>query len=357
MARHSMKNKRTRARTGPPDVSEKALAFLARLAVEFTAVLSLVDLLEHVLGALREEIGFDSCAVSLLDAHDPDALVMRATSGIRDPSKGMVFPRGQGLVWVVMKTGKPLIVPDLYIDPRTFRPNPGFRSGIFAPLVVHRRPIGVLSAYQAVPGAFTDAEFNLLTVVARYLTGAVEVARLHEQLKEIAATDALTGLANRRCFLDRLTSEMARSRRAGYELSVALLDLDRFKIVNDVYGHAVGDDVLIRVAEVLTRAIRASDLAARFGGDEFVLLLPETNHAQAEEVLSRLRGLEIRVPGLPGTGAPVSFSWGIAAWPQDGADMEQLLQVADRRLYDMKQAAAVRGVLRPLRESAGPAGA
>lgn len=328
--------------------SKKALGFLARLATEFTAVLNLPDLLEHVMQVLREETEFASCAVALLDAHKPDSLVIRATSGRRDSLRGRVFRRGQGLFWVVMDTSAPLIVPDMHTDPRIHRPDPLVRSAIYAPLLVHQRPIGVVSAYRTTAGAFTEAELNLLTVVARYLAGAVEVARLHEQMKELAATDSLTGLANRRCFLDRLQAELKRSRRAGYELSVALLDLNRFKLVNDVYGHAVGDQVLIRVAETLAGAIRESDLAGRFGGDEFILLFPETSLARVEEVLGRLRNLEILIPDTAGSRAPISLSWGIAAWPVDGEDAEHLLQVADRRLYTMKDVGA-----RPGAPSAG----
>ena len=327
--------------------SGKALAFLARLARDFTAVLSLSDLLEHMLRGLREETGFDSCAVSLLDTHDPDRLSIRATSGLRGRLRGKVYRRGEGLLWTVMESGSPLKVPDMHADPRTHQPDPHLRSAIYAPLMVHRRPIGVLSAYRGSPGAFTEAELDLLSVVARYLAGAIEVARLHEQLKELAATDSLTGLANRRGFLDHLQAEMDRSRRGGTELCVALIDLNQFKSINDAHGHAVGDDVLLRVAETLSEAIRETDVAGRFGGDEFILLFPDTTVAEAEEVLDYLRDLEITVPSREGIRARISLSWGIAAWPDDGVDVERLLQVADRRLYAMKEAAGGKTVRLP----------
>ncbi len=318
--------------------SGKALAFLARLASEFTAVLSLPDLLDHVMRVLREETGFDSCAVALLAKQNTeDVLVIRAASGLREVMKGAVFPRGRGLSWVVMDSGAPLLVPDTRAEPRWFLKDPQIRSSIYAPMVVQRRPIGVLGAFRGQVNGFTDADLNLLTVVARYLSGAVEVARLHEQLKDLAATDSLTGLANRRAFLDRLEGELTRSRRARYEFSIVLLDLNRFKTVNDVYGHAVGDQVLIRIAETLAQAVRQSDMAARFGGDEFILLFPESTRAEAVEILDRLRSVSIFVPDRAGSRARISFSWGLAAWPHDGEDTEKLLQVADRRLYTMKR--------------------
>ncbi len=317
---------------------DKALAFLARLAAEFTTVLSLPDLLEHVLRVLNEEIGFDSCAVTLLEKRDgDDVLVVRAASGLREDAQGLVFPRGgKGLVWMVMESGEPVLIPDLHAEPRLLLKDSKVRSGIYAPLVIHGRPIGVLSAYRAIVGAFNDSDLNLLTVVARYLAGAFEVARLHEQLRDLAATDSLTGLANRRTFLDRLVSEIARSDRAGYALSIVLLDLNAFKGINDTHGHFVGDEVLIRVAQTLSCCVRASDLAARFGGDEFILMLTEATGTEVNELITRLKAMEISLPNHQGGGL-LTFSWGIAAFPDDGQNPHRLLQVADERLYAMKQ--------------------
>lgn len=285
---------------------------------------------------LREETGFDSCSLALVDDRNPDFLIIRAASGIRENFLGLALPRHIGLHGVVMQSGAPFMVPDMHKDPRVFRREGRIRSGIYAPLTVGRRQIGVLSAHRERIDAFTQADLDLLTVVARYLTGAIEVARLHEQLKELAATDALTGLANRRCFFDRLVPEIARTRRAGRTVSVVLIDLNGFKAVNDAYGHAKGDETLIRVAETLARSVRASDLAARFGGDEFVLMLPETTPDQTEEMLSRFELLEIPMPdqGVP---LRLTFCYGIASFPNDGDDPEGLLRVADSRLYAMKK--------------------
>ncbi len=322
--------------------SDKALAFLARLAAEFTAVLSLTDLLDHVMRVLREETGFDSCSVALLAKQNTeDVLMVRATSGVRESARGAIVPRGRGIAWTVIESGAPLLVPDMQAEPRWLLKDPLTRSSIWAPMVVQRRPIGVLSAYRVTVNGFTEADLNLLTVVARYLAGAIEVARLHGELKELAATDSLTGLANRRAFLDRLQPEIARSRRSGSEFSIVLLDLNKFKTVNDVYGHAAGDQVLMRVGETLSQIVRQSDMAARFGGDEFILLFPESNRAEAAEVLDRLRSVSIFVPDRAGSRARISFAWGLAAWPHDGEDIEQLLQVADRRLYVMKRESGV----------------
>lgn len=332
----SKRSKRSTGRTHG-NGSGPALAFLARLASEFTTVLSLPDLLEHILRACREATGFDSCGVALVDDRDPDVLVIRAASGLRASYLGLTIPAGKGLHGVVMVTGRPLLIPDMAADPRVYRREPNIRSGIYAPLTVHGRVIGVLSAHRSVPNAFTKADLDLLTVVARYIGGAVEVARLHEELKALAATDPLTGLANRRVFLDRLASELARVRRKGGVLSVALLDLNAFKTINDTYGHSVGDEALRAVAQTLVRRVRASDLASRFGGDEFTLLLPDTTVAQASEILDRSGLADVSWDDGRGGRVSLHFSWGIACWPADGQDANALLQVADGRLYGMKQ--------------------
>ncbi len=300
-------------------------------------MLDLSDLLEHVMRVLREETGFDSCSLAIVDDRNPDFLVIRAASGIRENFLGLAVPRHQGLHGVVMQSGAPLLVPDMHADPRVFRREDRIRSGIYAPLTVGRRQIGVLGAHRERIDAFTKVDLDLLTVVARYLTGAIEVARLHEQLKELAATDALTGLANRRCFLDRLVGEISRTRRTGRSLSVVLVDLNGFKAVNDACGHAKGDETLIRVAETLAQSVRVSDLAARFGGDEFVLMLPETTVEQAEEVVSRLDLSEVPLPEQADPCTRLTFSWGMASFPKDGDDPERLLHVADSRLYEMKK--------------------
>lgn len=336
----SRRSKVTAGGVRPKGSDPAALAFVARLAAEFTAVLNLSDLLTHIMRVFREETGFNSCSLALADENDPDALVMQVALGLRAGYQGLKVPAGKGLHGTVMTTGSPLLIPDMAADPRVYRLEPNIRSGIYAPLTVEGRVTGVLSAHRSVPHGFTQADLDMLTVVARYIAGAIEVARLHEQLKELAATDPLTRLANRRVFFDRVAAELARSGRRGEPLSVVLLDLDGFKRINDTYGHTVGDSALRAAAQALVKSIRGSDLAARFGGDEFTLLLPGTTMFQAVEVLGRSGLTAVSCEEAPGTPIPLHFSWGIASWPDDGQDANVLLQAADARLYAMKKRAA-----------------
>jgi diguanylate cyclase (GGDEF)-like protein len=322
--------------------SDKSLAFLAGLAAEFTGGPSLPDLLERVAYGLREATGFDSCTIALLERREGDnVLVVRIASGVPEDQggRGTVLRRDTGLVWQVLNLGTPLLVNDLHSHPRFGRKDPTTRSGIFAPLVANRRPIGVLSAYRSVAGGFVSSDLNLLTVVALYVAGAIEVARLHEHLKELAATDALTGLGNRRSFLDRLSGELDRCRRAGRTVTVALVDLNGFKLVNDTWGPAAGDEALIQFAETLGHGVRTYDQVVRFGGDEFALLLPEASRAKAEEILTRLQEVAILRTPHAGAGSRLVFSWGAAVFPDDGENIDELLRTAGYRLNAMKQPA------------------
>lgn len=166
--------------------SDTALAFLSHLAGEFSIVLSLPDLLAHVIRTCRAELGFDSCSLALLDEDGDGALKVQAASGLRTPYMDLKIPAGKGLHGEVVRTGKPLLVPDMAADPRAYQLHPDIQSSIYAPLIVRTRVVGVLSAHRAARDAFTPAELHLLTVVAGYVAGAVEVARLHERITEQA---------------------------------------------------------------------------------------------------------------------------------------------------------------------------
>jgi diguanylate cyclase (GGDEF)-like protein len=163
----------------------------------------------------------------------------------------------------------------------------------------------------------------------------MRILQLHaEEFERLALIDPLTGLSNRRSAMDRLTAEASRSQRYGHALTVVALDLDRFKQVNDTYGHLAGDLVLKEFASRLCQAIRLSDFAARMGGDEFLVLLPECSIAQVESFLARLRPMEVEFDGHR---IAILFSAGWVGY-EDGESTEQFLERADRTLYAEKRA-------------------
>lgn len=174
---------------------------------------------------------------------------------------------------------------------------------------------------------------------------ATATAFHHAHIRELerwAATDSLTGLLNRRYFFERLREELLRSRRTGESFNILMLDLDHFKRYNDVYGHQAGDAMLIAAAEAIRSSIRSHDVLARYGGDEFIILLPPTTIEAvqlAQRIVDGVKALATQLP-LPATTEPapaISVSVGIARFPRDGADVDSLVAAADAALYRAKR--------------------
>jgi len=170
--------------------------------------------------------------------------------------------------------------------------------------------------------------------VAVALGGRARLERERDALRRTSLTDALTGIANRRSLLHRIEYEVARHRRAGRCFALLMLDLDGFKLLNDRFGHAAGDDLLREVAVALQRTIRSQDTAARIGGDEFCVLAPETAPGGVHQLEARVRhGVASVTVGIEA----VRASLGTAVFPQDGETPEELLHAADRRLLAAKR--------------------
>jgi diguanylate cyclase (GGDEF)-like protein len=197
---------------------------------------------------------------------------------------------------------------------------------------------GSLLIYPHVERPFTEDEGRLAHWLAAQASIALENARLHRTVEQQAITDHLTGLANRRRFSESLGLEVSRAERFGGALALVLADLDDFKRVNDLYGHQVGDDVLRRFAELMRESVREFDLAVRYGGEEFAVLLPETDleggARLAERLAKSLRAT--RFTNRAGEPFAVTSSFGVAAFP-GAASAEQLMLTADRALYRAKK--------------------
>lgn len=154
------------------------------------------------------------------------------------------------------------------------------------------------------------------------------------QLINMANTDPVTGLYNNRFLYKILGHELKRSKRYGLPLSIIFIDLNNFKHVNDLMGHPIGDVVLRKVSEKLLESVRATDVLARYGGDEFVVLMPQTDSCSSRVIINRLQEL-VRDLVLPG-GSKIGLSFGIAGYPEDGDSADQLMSIADKRMYENK---------------------
>jgi diguanylate cyclase (GGDEF)-like protein len=223
------------------------------------------------------------------------------------------------------------------------------RSVAAFPLATHDGVIGVLAVWSTDRSRLAPEALTLLRTLTPYAALQLQHALEYGRVRESSERDALTGLQNRRAFDREMTNETARHERYGHPFALLILDIDHFKAINDKHGHEAGDAVLRAVAGVIGSAIRDVDLAARFGGEEFVVLLPETTLEPAVEVAERLRAsVEALESTWHGGAIPVRVSIGVAAVPGCVRDARGLLRIADAALYEAKRGGRNRVVSAPL---------
>jgi len=251
--------------------------------------------------------------------------------------------RKGGLTHTVASTGKVIAIEDvsthpLYKDTEWIKG--GWRGSIIGlPLKFGSELVGVMNIAYKTRQVFDENRLRLLGLLAVQAAVAIMNSRLHEMVKQQATTDSLTGLANRRAFDERLGDEIRRCNRYNHHVSLVMIDLDGFKKVNDTFGHPTGDRTLQAVARCLQAAVRDTDFLARYGGDEFALILPETTGVQAQALDAKISEAITRCE-FPWSGKAsslrVSLSSGTATYPEDAIDAESLVAVADANLYCQK---------------------
>jgi diguanylate cyclase (GGDEF)-like protein/putative nucleotidyltransferase with HDIG domain len=294
---------------------------LAASLQDIVSELRLEDVLAKVTDKARSTLEGKQFALLVKDA---DGYYARSSS---DLPSDCVAALEQWAAQTPRVTYSPLVVEDLAtvpaLEPLSTADWP-LRSICVAPLTYRGESLGLLVALAPNARTFLPRDVDVIQSFATQAAIAMTNARLYEAQQELASRDPLTGLRNHREFHEGVAQELERCRRYGGRMSVVLFDLDGFKAVNDVGGHAEGDRVLRHTAEVLSASCRSSDTAFRIGGDEFALLLPETGAADATAVAER-------------AASQLDTSFGLAVWPDDGPSKEGLLARADDNLYAMKR--------------------
>lgn len=270
-------------------------------------------------------------------------LTCRASAGSTSSlSDGFQIAPGEGVSWRVFETGEPVYIPDVRATPE-FRYYGGrrmdVRSFMCVPLLSKGKVIGVLNVNHPEPNAFDAESLATMRVLATHMAIAIENAEMFQFVKTLADKDSLTLLYNHGAFHAKLNIELERAARYGRALSVIMLDLDCFKEINDAYGHIVGDRILVMTAGVLCAHLRKSDVAARYGGDEFAVILPETDLAATATIAGRIAAgvSQVRLDVRQGDVISFSASIGYAACLPDSKDRDNILNVADRLMYESKR--------------------
>jgi two-component system cell cycle response regulator len=313
---------RSMARVGETLASTNDLSKLLRVVLE-----SAVQARQARTGSL---LLFDEARANLV----PEAVV-----GLE--GKLGVIPAGTGIVGAVAASGRPTVLPGHGTAPAPAAGEPLAATQVSVPLRARGQVLGVLSVYDRDPGGpFTDDDARALIAFAGQAAAGIENVRLHEEARHLSMTDDLTGIWNRRYFLLRIEQEIERAKRFKRDLSVLLVDVDRFKQLNDRYGHQQGDAVLRELADRVSASIRDVDTFARYGGEEFVLILPETDVQGARSAAEKIR-LEISARpfrALEAGAEPigVTISVGVGCYPLHAGATDPLIAAADQAMYRAK---------------------
>ncbi len=320
------------------------LAAFNELAKALTSTLETRAVLGLVMQKVAELLRPSNWSLLLVDEGTGDLRFELALGQGAEALRGMTVKKGEGIAGAVFTSALPRNVQDVREDPLfagRFDAASSFqtRAILAVPLKVRGRVLGVIELVCGDERSpFSEEDLQTLTQIADYAAIAIDNAQNFERVQELTITDEHTGLFNARHMRSLLNSEVARSKRFKHPLSLVFLDLDGFKAVNDTHGHLVGSALLKEVGQVLLESIRAVDSAYRYGGDEFAIVLLETNLQSARVVADRVReGIrDRRFMADGGLQLKLTASVGLASFPDDGGDTDGLVRAADFAMYAVK---------------------
>jgi diguanylate cyclase (GGDEF)-like protein len=313
-----------------------------QLARSLNSSFDLDTILRTILEHMERFIEAELWTLLMLDEERQELYYAIAAGGEEAALRDLRVKVGEGVAGWVVQHGETLIVPEAKDDPRVKKARGSqpctVRSVIAIPLRGRKGTHGAIEIFNPHAEQMTDYTIAFLHILADHAAIAIENARDVARIQQLTITDDTTGLYNVRHLYDVLDRELNRCDHSGMPVSLAFLDLDRFKLVNDAHGHLVGSELLARTGMRLQELSREQDLCFRYGGDEFVILMPETG---AEAALARACELqrllmETRFHMKSGLDLRVSASVGLATGPADGATVHTIIGAADARMYAVK---------------------
>jgi len=317
---------------------DEEISLVNRLTSIITSSMSIQMIFEAFAQELKKVVDIDWATIALIDGNELYFLALSSTIGSAWQPEERIPLEGTATE-LACREKQAIYEPDLQRHHRFWTWESHWKqeicSVVYLPLSVTDRVIGSLILASRKPNAYNRRQIQLLEKVALQIAAPVENAQLYAQLEQRSRIDVLTGLFNRRHFEEQLKDEVSRHSRYGDLFSIFMLDLDNFKTYNDAYGHPAGDILLNQIGKIVKSSVRNVDQAFRYGGDEFVVILPQTARGDAYVVAERVRG---QIAGeMEKKAIAVTCSIGLASYPADGVVADELVNVADNALYYAKR--------------------
>ncbi len=334
--------------TGRPDqhyieqikLANREVFSLYELAREFSSSVSLQETLDMFAKKIREFVPFDTCALYLLDGPKKYATATHVEGANSDQLLLRRVKVGQGATGFALKSGETVqnVDPDLDFSYTQIELTQQYSTMASVPLIADEELLGAVTIYARNLKSYGEEHIRLLETISRIAADAIGKSLQHDEAKTHALTDPMTGLPNARSLQIQFEREVGRASRSGTSFQLLMLDLDGFKAVNDSFGHKVGDQMLVEIGQVILGQLRDYDFLARYGGDEFVALVPETS---AQDVTDLCDRIEKAVSSFSlnfenDTCASVGVSLGGSDYPRDGETFDQMVVAADKAMYERK---------------------
>lgn len=313
---------------------------LYELARVFSTSLNLQETLSLFVKKTGELVPFDTCAIYLMDESEEFVKTAYVEGKNKAALKNKRIKAGEGATGFVLETRKPMhsIEPGLDFTHSGFDLSEDYTAMASLPLIADKKLIGAVSLYSCELKDYEEEQMRLFETVAKIATDAIAMSLQHAESESRALTDPMTDLPNARSLQMQFEKEAGRAGRNGTSFQLLMLDLDGFKAVNDTFGHKAGDKLLKELAKVMTNQLRDYDFLARYAGDEFVAIVPETDANGIQELCQRIEKAvdEYVLPLGEGRCARVGVSIGVGCYPEHGETLDQIIVSADKAMYEVK---------------------
>ncbi len=304
---------------------------------------SIEDVLHHIIKNAVSIVRADAATLRVFDI-STGRLEPRACFGLSIPVKELPpLSLGEGIAGRVVLTGEPFMSTDIgkvsFCSSTELVELEGLRSVLSVPLKTREYPVGCITTFRKSEEAFTDTDLLLLNIFATKAVDAIENTKLVNDLKRQVTFDHLTNIYNRSFLLKRIEEEIQRASRYNLEFSLVFIDIDDFKRFNDANGHLLGDKLLADFSSLLRSQMRKNDIIGRYGGEEFIIVCPQSNKQGTLIMTNRLIGMvnQFNFMGKNDYITGVGFSAGISAYPEDGKTVEEIIGKADEAMYIAKK--------------------